>query len=45
MGDLMAEMGYRKLNPSVGNALSQGWKLQPDVIMALEKWLAANASI
>ncbi len=45
LGDVMAEMGFPKLNASLGRALHRGDKLQPDVIKALEKWLAANASI
>lgn len=44
-GDVLAEMGYSKLNPSLGRALHRGDRLQPDMIAALEKWLAANASI
>lgn len=45
MGDVMAEMGFPKLNASLGRALHRGDKLQPDVITALEKWLAANGSV
>ena len=45
VGDVMAEMGFPKLNASLGRALHRGDRLQYDVIMALEKWLAANASI
>ncbi len=45
VGDVMAEMSFPKLNASLGRALHRGDRLQPDVIMALEKWLAANASI
>ncbi len=44
-GDVLAEMGFLKLNPSLGRALHRGDRLQPDVITALEKWLAANASV
>ncbi|GGB03580.1 hypothetical protein GCM10011491_34690 [Brucella endophytica] len=44
-GDLMAEMGYPKLNTSVSTALIRGRKLQPDVIVALEKWLIANCGV
>ena len=44
-GDVLAEMGFKKLNPSLGRALHRGDRLQSDVITALEKWLAANASI
>lgn len=45
VGDVMAEMGFPKLNASLGRALHRGDRLQPDVIEALEKWLAANASV
>lgn len=44
-GDIMAEMGYPKLNASLGRALHRGDRLQPDMITALQKWLTANASI
>jgi len=44
-GDVMAEMGYPKLNTSVSTALRQGWKLKSDVITALEKWLIANSTV
>lgn len=45
MGDLMVELGYPPLNASVGMALARGTRLRPDVILALERWLAANASV
>lgn len=45
IGDVMAEMGFPKLNASLGRSLHRGDRLQPDVITALEKWVAANASI
>lgn len=45
VGDVMAEMGFPKLNASLGRALHRGDRLQSDVITALEKWLAANASV
>lgn len=44
-GDVMAEMGYSKLDASVGMALVRGTKLRPDVIKALESWLTANTSV
>ncbi len=44
-GDVMAEMGYPKLNASLGRALHRGDRLQPDMITALQKWLMANASV
>lgn len=45
MGDLMVELGYPPINASVGMALARGTRLRPDVILALERWLAANASV
>lgn len=45
MGDLMVELGYLPLNPSVGMALARRTRLHPDVIAALERWLTANASV
>lgn len=45
VGELMVELGYPALNASVGMALARGTRLQPDVIAALEKWLAVNASV
>lgn len=45
VGDVMAEMGFKKLNASLGRALHRRDRLQPDVVTALEKWLAANASV
>ena len=44
-GGVMAEMGFSAMNPSLGNALKGGWRLQPAVITAVEKWLTANARI
>ncbi len=45
VGDVMAEMGFPKLNASLGRALHRGDRLQPDVIIGLEKWLKTNASV
>ncbi|THV22284.1 hypothetical protein [Peteryoungia ipomoeae] len=45
MGEVMAEMGCNPYDQSVSRALRRLTRLQPDVITALEKWLAANASI
>jgi len=42
-GQVMDELGFKRLNPSLGNALTQGTKLQPAMIKALEKWLLAHA--
>lgn len=44
-GDVMAELGFSKLNASVGMALARGTQLRPDVIAALEKWISTNASV
>ena len=44
-GDVMAELGFSKLNPSVGMALARGTQLRPDVVAALEKWISTNASV
>ncbi|WP_353404903.1 hypothetical protein [Brucella sp. NBRC 13694] len=44
-GDVLAEMGFPRLNASLGMALARGTQLQPIVIVALEKWLAANAGV
>jgi hypothetical protein len=44
-GDVMAEMGFSKLDASIAMALARGTKLRPDVITALESWLTANASV
>lgn len=45
MGDVMHEMGFKRLNTSLGLALARGSQLQPDVITALAKWLMANKGI
>jgi len=45
IGDMMVEMGFPKLNASLGRAFHRGDRLQPNVIAALQKWLAANAAI
>lgn len=45
VGDVMAEMGFPKLNASLGRAFHRGDRLQPHVVAALQKWLAANAAI
>lgn len=44
-GDVMAELGFSKLNASVGMALARGTQLRPDVVAALEKWISTNASV
>ncbi len=45
MGDVMFEMGFPKLNASLGMALHRNTQLQPDLLAELEKWLAANSSV
>ncbi|MGU3401345.1 hypothetical protein ACLBWS_16650 [Brucellaceae bacterium D45D] len=45
MGDVMAEMGFPRLNASLGMALARGTRLQPNLIAALEKWLATNVTV
>ena len=42
MGAVMNELGFKRLNPSLGLALSQNSRLQPDMITALEKWIATD---
>lgn len=42
MGAVMDELGFKRLNPSLGLALRQNSRLQPDMIAALEKWIAAD---
>lgn len=45
MGDVMDEMGFLRLNASLGMALFRGTQLQPELIKRLEVWLATNASV
>lgn len=42
-GIVMREMGFKPLNGSLGMALSRNTQLRPEMIAALEKWLAVNA--
>lgn len=44
-GDVMHEMGFKKLNASLGMALDSDNRLQPAVLIALEAWLNANKHI
>lgn len=44
-GEVMRELGYKALNPSLGFALVRKWRLRLSVIEALEKWLVDNADI
>lgn len=43
-GDIMREIGFTPLNASLGMALARDTRLKPEMIEALEKWLAANAA-
>ena len=43
-GAVMREMGFDPMNPSLGLALHRDTQLQPDVLEALDQWLAANAT-
>lgn len=45
MGDVMTELGFPRRNGSLGSALSQGTRLQPGMLAALEKWIFDNAGI
>ena len=42
MGDVMNELGRKRLNASVGMALSQGSLLQQDMIDDLEAWVTRH---
>lgn len=44
-GDVMDELGFKRLNASLGRALARGDKLQPEMIDAIEKWLEANKAV
>jgi len=45
MGDVMHELGFPRLNASLGMAIHRGTKLQPAVLTALDKWLTDNKGI
>ncbi len=45
LGNVMDEMGFIRLDTSLGMALRQKTRLQPEMIAALEKWLAANSFV
>lgn len=45
MGDIMAELGLKKGNGSLGRALNRVSKLQPAVIVLLEKWIETNKHV
>ena len=44
-GDVMKEIGFSNLDPSLGFALIRGLRLQPTVLTALETWLSANSAV
>lgn len=44
-GDVMDEIGFKRLNTSLGRALVRDDKLQPEMIDAIEKWLEANKAV
>lgn len=46
LGDVMTEMGFKKLNPSLGLALNQNKRIR-DVRMApaIEKWIRDHERI
>lgn len=44
-GEVMDELGFKRLDPSLGTALHRATRLQPSMISAIERWLLANASI
>jgi hypothetical protein len=45
IGDVMDEMGFKRLNASLGRALARGDRLRPEVLDGLERWLSANRRI
>lgn len=44
-GGVMDELGFKRLNTSLGRALERGDRLQPNLIDAIEEWLEANKAI
>lgn len=44
-GQVMDELGFRRLDASLGRALARGDRLQPNMLAALEKWLKDNAGV
>ena len=44
-GNVMDEMGFKRLNASLGMALARGTQLQPTMIEALKLWLDTNKHI
>jgi hypothetical protein len=45
MGALLDELGFKRLNPSLGNALHGKTRIQATMVLALAKWLAAQRGI
>ncbi|KIQ01091.1 hypothetical protein RU07_15995 [Agrobacterium tumefaciens] len=45
MGDVMAEMGLKRLNASLGSALRSNHRLQPNVLAQIEIWLDKNKHV
>ena len=43
LGQAMVEMGFSRLNPSLGLALTRGTCLQPEVLDALGDWIRDNS--
>lgn len=44
-GDVMHEMGFKKLNASLGMALNNDTRLDPNLVRSLEKWLDDNKGV
>jgi hypothetical protein len=45
MGAVMAELRFKRKDPSLGQALRNGWRIDPKMATALEKWLHRNKSV
>ena len=43
IGDIMHELGRKRLNPSLGMAMNTGSRLKQDLIDDLESWLAKHS--
>lgn len=43
MGGVMDELGFKRLDASLGNALRNGYAVRPAMVSALETWLDDNA--
>lgn len=44
MGDVMSELGFKRLNASLGNAL-KGTRVNAGMVAPLQKWLDDNGSV